>query len=118
MVLDYPDAQLYILFAVSITFFGGVVLSEKLNLSWLHLLVSYSFVLSSWASIVFVFAEQCLVREEYLKIETWLSWDSDVSWETRLHSLALLLFAISFLFVFPIGKKRAEPVFLVVDEAE
>lgn len=109
MALEYPEMQLYVLFAVSVTFFGGVVLSEKLNSSWWHMFVPYLFVVASWGNIVFVFGGECLEVKSFL---------SKASWETGLHSLALLLFAISFLFVLPIGKKRAEPVFSEGDKAE
>ena len=111
MVLDYPETQLYILFAVSITFFGGVVLSEKLKATWIHMLLSFVFVAVSWASVAFVFGGKFLE----LGVEFFLS---DISWETRLHAFSLLLFFLSFLAVFFIRRREVERVFSKGDEAE
>ena len=109
MVLEYPATELYILLAISVTFLGGVVLSEGINSSWIQMLFSYLFVVVSWGNIAAILGEQFLAMELIL---------SEISLETGLHCLALLLFLVSSFAVLPATRTRTEPVFVEGDGAE
>ena len=109
MVLEYPATELYILFAVSITFLGGVVLSESVDFSGIHMVIPGLFVMASWGNIAVVLGLQCWGME---------SFPFGISLEMGLHCLALLLFLLSFFLVLPAVEGRTAEVFLNEDEAE
>ena len=86
MCSEYPVTQLYIVFAISITFLGGVVLSDKANISWKYMLAPLVFVIVSWGNIIIVLAEKFPGMEFYRL-------------EMGVHHGTLLIFFISFVLI-------------------